>query len=142
MQCKQAQKRMWQRLDQNNVRDIQLQQHLNTCRHCARTWRDMNQFHQELDELKFAQPSADFVEQVMEAVEGESLGERPSSCLLEQKWTMWNHLWIASASTFVLLWIGGNIVAEDAAGLPVIVFYALKFGWSVTEMAGYIPKLF
>lgn len=141
MQCMQAQERMWQCLDQKNVRDIRLQQHLDICRRCACMWQDMNQFQQELDELKFAQPSADFVERVMEAAKGEAL-DQLSSRLLKQKWATWNHLWIASASTLLLLWIDGNIVTEEASGLPVIAFYALKFGWAITEMAGYIPKLF
>lgn len=140
MQCTEAEERMWLRLAQENVEDMQLNQHLTTCSECARLWREMQQFEQQLGALKLEQPSAGFVDRVMEHIEREPL--RRNHIRKKNAWTTWNHLWVASAATFVLLQLGGGAMTDSSTGLPSVTVYALKFGWTVTEIAGKIPNLF
>lgn len=140
MQCQEAQERMWHLLDQENVEDIQLKQHLATCRECKCLWQDMQQFEWKIRNLKLEHPAAGFVDRVMERVGRERLHHKTIHPI--NRWSTWNHLWVASAATFIFLMLGGGTALDGSSGLPTITVYALKLGRTVTEIAGQIPKLF
>lgn len=140
MTCREAQEQMWRRLSQANVEDIRLQQHLASCPGCARTWQEMRQFEQDLSNLKLQTPSARFVDNVMERVEQAPL--HPYGRPARNRWTTWNHLWVASAATFALCSMVSRVEADSSSGLQAFTVYALKIGWAVTEMAGKISNVF
>lgn len=139
MRCQDAQERMWHCLDQN-VKDMELKRHLATCRECTHMWQDMQQFEREISKLKLEHPAAGFIDRVMERVERERLDHKTTHT--RNRWTTWNHLWLASAATFVFLFLGGGTELDGSSGLPTITVYALKFGWTVAEIAEQVPKLF
>lgn len=130
---------MWHCLDQGSAGDEGLKQHLASCAECEHMWQEMKQFQQDLYTFKLDRPPADFVDQVMEAINQEPIYRH--HIWKKNKWAMWNHLWVASAATFVLLVMGGGFI-DGSSGLPAITVYALRFGWQVTEIAGHIPNLF
>lgn len=138
MDCTQAQERMWF-VDQGNGEDPELEQHLVHCADCNHLWHEIQQFHQELLALKAERPSTDFVDQVMHEVH-QAPGHHPHACP-QNKWTTWNHLWVASAATFLLLLTGGGL-ADGSTGIPAIAERVLSLSWEVTQLVGHISNLF
>lgn len=137
MDCSQARERMWHCLDQKKV-ELRLQQHFASCTHCERIWQEMKQFEEVLHTLRLDRPSEGFVNSVMDAVKQEKVDRRHTG---KNKWATWNHLWIASAATFVLLMMGGGSDVGSSE-LSSITIYAIRVGWKVTEIVGHIPHLF
>ncbi|WP_054951422.1 anti-sigma factor family protein [Numidum massiliense] len=160
MRCEQVWERMW---DVDGVR--QMEAHIATCPRCAAEWQLVQQFERELATITADAPSARFTDHVMARVAKEpplskqlsqqshatesqrqpmQANDEPSAAAHRPSgwtWSTLNHLWVASAATYVFM-LGGRTFVDDGSGLPLVAVYSVRLGRAIADMVGWIPSLF